>query len=112
MREKREAQEAADRFKDYTPDVKLEYHDEFGRTLSQKEAWKRLSHVFHGNAPGYKAQEKRLRRIEEERRRERMLAGDTSAMTQAFQERSARTGQAHMVLSVCLLYTSPSPRDS
>lgn len=100
MREKREAQEAADRFKDYTPDVKLEYHDEFGRTLSQKEAWKRLSHVFHGNAPGYKAQEKRLRRIEEERRRERMLAGDTSAMTQAFQERSARTGQAHMVLSV------------
>ena len=100
LREKREAEDAVERFKDYTPDVKLEYHDEFGRTLTQKEAWKRLSHVFHGNAPGHKAQEKRLRRIAEEQRRERMLAGDTSSLSQAFQERSARTGQAHMVLSV------------
>ncbi|WFD41550.1 hypothetical protein MPSI1_000181 [Malassezia psittaci] len=99
-REKREAEEALDRFKDYTPDVKLEYHDEFGRTLTQKEAWKRLSHVFHGNAPGHKAQEKRLRRIAEEQRRERMLAGDTSTLSEAFQARSQRTGQAHMVLSV------------
>ena len=100
QREKREAEAAMERFKDYTPDVKLEYHDEFGRTLTQKEAWKRLSHVFHGNAPGHKAQEKRLRRIAEEQRRERMLAGDTSTLSQAFQARSERTGQAHMVLSV------------
>lgn len=100
QRERREAQAVADRYKDYTPDVKLEYHDEFGRTLSTKEAWKRLSHVFHGNAPGHKAQEKRLRRIAEEQRRERMIAGDTSTLTRAFQERSERTGQAHMVLSV------------
>ncbi|WFC97466.1 hypothetical protein MYAM1_000180 [Malassezia yamatoensis] len=99
-REKREAEEAMDRFKDYTPDVKLEYHDEFGRNLTQKEAWKRLSHVFHGNAPGHKAQEKRLRRIAEEQRRERMLAGDTSTLSEAFQARSQRTGQAHMILSV------------
>ena len=98
--ERREAQAALERFKDYKPDVKIEYHDEYGRTLSTKEAWKQLSHTFHGNAPGHKAQEKRLRRIAEEQRRERMLAGDTSAMTRAFQERSERTGQAHMVLSV------------
>ncbi|WFD20749.1 hypothetical protein MCAP1_003001 [Malassezia caprae] len=100
MRERREAEAAMERFRDYKPDIKLEYHDEYGRTLSTKEAWKQLSHTFHGNAPGAKAQEKRLRRIAEEQRRERMLAGDTSAMTRAFQERSERTGQAHMVLSV------------
>ena len=99
-RERREAEAAMERFRDYKPDIKLEYHDEYGRTLSTKEAWKQLSHTFHGNAPGAKAQEKRLRRIAEEQRRERMLAGDTSAMTRAFQERSERTGQAHMVLSV------------
>ncbi|PKI83493.1 hypothetical protein MVES1_002803 [Malassezia vespertilionis] len=99
-RDKREAEEAMARFKDYTPDVTIAYHDEFGRTLTPKEAWKRMSHVFHGNKPGYKAQEKQLRRIENERRREQMLAGDTSALTRAFQERSERTGQAHMVLSV------------
>jgi len=95
-----DAQAIMDRFKDYKPDIKIEYHDEFGRTLSTKEAWKQLSHTFHGTAPGHRAQEKRLRRIAEEQRRERMLAGDTSAMTQAFQARSERTGQAHMVLSV------------
>lgn len=100
QREWDEAQAAMDRFKDYKPDVKIEYHDEFGRTLTTKEAWKRLSHTFHGNAPGHKAQEKRLRRIAEEQRRERMLAGDTGALTRAFQARSERTGQAHMVLSV------------
>lgn len=99
-RERREAEAAMERFRDYKPDIKLEYYDEYGRTLSTKEAWKQLSHTFHGNAPGAKAQEKRLRRIAEEQRRERMLAGDTSAMTRAFQERSERTGQAHMVLSV------------
>jgi len=99
-RERREAEAAMERFRDYKPDIKLEYHDEYGRTLSTKEAWKQLSHTFHGNEPGAKAQEKRLRRIAEEQRRERMLAGDTSAMTRAFQERSERTGQAHMVLSV------------
>lgn len=95
-----DAQAIMDRFKDYKPDIKIEYHDEFGRTLSTKEAWKQLSHTFHGTAPGHRAQEKRLRRIAEEQRRERMLAGDTSAMSQAFHERSERTGQAHMVLSV------------
>lgn len=99
--EKREAEHAMERFRDYNPDINIEYHDEFGRTLSQKEAWKRLSHVFHGKAPGHKAQEKRLRRIEEEQRRERLLAGDTlSGMSKAFLERSERLGQAHMVLSV------------
>ena len=95
-----DAQAIMDRFKDYKPDIKIEYHDEFGRTLSTKEAWKQLSHTFHGTAPGHRAQEKSLRRLAEEQRRERMLAGDTSAMTQAFQARSERTGQAHMVLSV------------
>lgn len=101
LHDKREAEYAMERFRDYNPDINIEYHDEFGRTLTQKEAWKRLSHVFHGKAPGHKAQEKRLRRIEEERRRERLLAGDTlSGMSKAFLERSERLGQAHMVLSV------------
>ncbi|WFD31891.1 hypothetical protein MSPP1_002931 [Malassezia sp. CBS 17886] len=110
-RERREAEALQARFRDYNPDVNIEYHDEFGRALTQKEAWKRLSHVFHGNMPGHKAQEKRLRRIADEKRQERMFAGDTSAMTKAFQERSARTGQAHMVLSVGNRDTAPEDLD-
>ncbi|KAN0064087.1 hypothetical protein ACQY0O_003251 [Thecaphora frezii] len=100
-RELDEARSAADRFRDYKPDVEIAYHDEFGRTLNAREAWKQLSHVFHGKKPGAKKQEKRLKRIEDEKKRERMAAGDTpTGMLEAFQKRAERTGQAHMVLSV------------
>lgn len=45
--------------------------------------------------------EKRLKKIEEERKQMKMLAGDTpTGMTDAFARRQAKTGEAHMVLSV------------
>ncbi|KDN52078.1 hypothetical protein K437DRAFT_254632 [Tilletiaria anomala UBC 951] len=100
-REVDEALMAAERFKDYKPDVDIKYHDSHGRELGAKEAWKDLSHRFHGRDPGYRAQEKKQRRIELERQRERMAAGDTpSGMTHAFADRAEKSGQAHMVLSV------------
>lgn len=46
MREQREAQDALEQFKHYKPDIEIVYHDEFGRTLTPKEAWKALSHRF------------------------------------------------------------------
>lgn len=45
-REQQEAREALSAFKDYKPDVKIEYTDEFGRVMTPKEAWKSLSHKF------------------------------------------------------------------
>ena len=41
--------------------VKLEYRDEFGRKLTQKEAFRQLSYRFHGYGPGKKKSEKRLK---------------------------------------------------
>ncbi|PWN37231.1 uncharacterized protein FA14DRAFT_159378 [Meira miltonrushii] len=100
-RELEDARKVQDRFKDYKPDFEIKYHDEFGRTLNNHEAWKRLSHIFHGKAPGKKKQEQRLQRIELEKKREKMLAGDTpTGMTKAFAERAEKSGQAHMVLGV------------
>ncbi|KAK9477581.1 SART-1 protein [Lipomyces japonicus] len=64
------ANEANKRFKNYKPDVKLEYKDEFGRAMTQKEAFKHLSHQFHGKGSGKAKTEKKLRRIEEERKKE------------------------------------------
>ena len=101
MREQQEARASADHFKDYKPDVNIVYYDEFGRALGMKEAWKALSHRFHGKMPGKMKQEKRLKRIEEERKREAMASGDTPLnMTARFQARQELAGQAHMVLSV------------
>ncbi|KAI0671743.1 SART-1 protein [Trametes maxima] len=101
VREQQEARQVLDAFRDYRPDVNIVYHDEFGRELTPKEAWKALSHKFHGKGSGKAKTEKRLKKIAEERKKEAMASGDTPlSMNQAFQKRQEKTGQAHFVLSV------------
>ncbi|EEQ41203.1 SART-1 family protein [Clavispora lusitaniae] len=43
-----------DRLSDYRPQVKLSYKDEKGNLLDRKQAWKQLSHKYHGSAPKQK----------------------------------------------------------
>lgn len=101
QRDQTEAREALDLFSDYKPDVEIRYHDEDGRVLTTKEAWKALSHKFHGKGSGRMKTEKRLKKIAEEKKREAMGSGDTPlSMQAAFQIRQEKAGQAHMVLSV------------
>ncbi|KAG5932731.1 hypothetical protein E4U53_001205 [Claviceps sorghi] len=63
----------------YKPNVQLKYSDEHGRSLDQKEAFKHLSHQFHGKGSGKGKTEKRLKRIEDEKRREAQSLFDASA---------------------------------
>lgn len=101
QRDAAESREALELFADYKPDVEIRYHDEDGRVLSTKEAWKALSHKFHGKGSGRMKTEKRLKKIADERKREAMGSGDTPlSMQAAFQIRQEKAGQAHMVLSV------------
>jgi len=65
--------------RNYKPDVKLQYTDEFGRSMSQKEAFKHLSHQFHGKGSGKQKTEKRLKKIEDEKKRGAMNSLDQSA---------------------------------
>lgn len=101
LREQAEARSDLESFKNYKPDVNIQYYDEFGRALTPKEAWKALSHKFHGKGSGKMKTEKRLKKIAEEKKKEAMISGDTPLnMNQAFQIRQQKTGQAHFVLSV------------
>jgi len=101
LRDQQEARANLEAFKDYKPDVNIVYHDEFGRELTPKEAWKALSHKFHGKGSGRMKTEKRLKKIAEERKQAAMASGDTPlSMNQAFQKRQEKAGQAHFVLSV------------
>lgn len=101
LRDQQEARGNLELFKDYKPDVNIVYHDEFGRELTPKEAWKALSHKFHGKGSGRMKTEKRLKKIAEEKKQEAMASGDTPlSMNQAFQKRQEKAGQAHFVLSV------------
>ncbi|PFH52974.1 hypothetical protein AMATHDRAFT_45880 [Amanita thiersii Skay4041] len=101
LREQQDARENLEAFKNYKPDVNIVYYDEFGRELTPKEAWKALSHKFHGKGSGKMKTEKRLKKIAEEKKQAAMASGDTPlSMNRAFQQRQEKTGQAHFVLSV------------
>lgn len=101
MRDKRDAEANLRAFDNYKPVVNLTYHDEFGRDQTPKEAWKQLSHNFHGHGGGSKKTEKRLKKIADEQKQQAMASGDTPLSTAtAFAARSERMGQATMVLSV------------
>ncbi len=50
-------------------EIKLTYYDEFGNVIDAKEAYKLLSHAFHGNKSGKNKQEKRLKRIEDRKKK-------------------------------------------
>jgi U4/U6.U5 tri-snRNP-associated protein 1 len=62
----------AEHFKrSYKPNVQLRYNDEDGREMNQKEAFKHLSHRFHGKGSGKQKTEKRMKKKQEEDDRQR-----------------------------------------
>ena len=67
--------------KDYKPNFELKYVDEFGRHMNEKEAFKHLSHQFHGKGSGKQKQEKHLKKIADEKKREAQSTLDSSQAT-------------------------------
>ncbi|CAG8250948.1 unnamed protein product [Penicillium salamii] len=98
QRDQQEARHMAEVFnREYKPDVQLRYVDEFGRNMNQKEAFKQLSHQFHGKGSGKMKTEKRLKKIDEEKKREATSALDSSqngGMNNAVGTAARKTGQA------------------
>lgn len=58
----------ANLLKKYKFNVELKYVDDMGRHLNQKEAFKELSHQFHGKTSGKGKTDKKLSKIEQEKR--------------------------------------------
>ncbi|KAL8863165.1 MAG: hypothetical protein Q9178_000540 [Gyalolechia marmorata] len=82
QRDQAESRQMAEIFnKEYKPNVELKYTDEFGRSMNQKEAFKHLSHQFHGKGSGKQKTEKHLKKIEDGKRREAMSSLDASQAT-------------------------------
>ena len=82
-------------------DVKLEYRDETGRKLTQKEAFRQLNYQFHGVAPGKKKQEKRLKQLQLEDRSgsSRVVSGEGGTMRSLVRAQEA-TGSAFITVQV------------
>ena len=81
-RDQMESRQMTDIFnREYKPDVQLKYVDEYGRSMNRKEAFKHLSHQFHGKGSGKQKTEKHLKKIEDEKKREAQSALDSSQAT-------------------------------
>ncbi|RWS28599.1 U4/U6.U5 tri-snRNP-associated protein 1-like protein [Leptotrombidium deliense] len=84
----------------YKPDVKLEYIDEHGRILNQKEAFRVLSHKFHGKGPGKGKIDKRMKKLDQESKLRQMISTDTPLGTlKLLQEKQKELNSPYVVLS-------------
>ncbi|KAH8260846.1 hypothetical protein KR038_007789 [Drosophila bunnanda] len=90
-------------FKDketFKPNVKLDYIDDNGRILNLKEAFRYLSHKFHGKGPGKNKIEKRLKKMEQDGLMKTMSSTDTPLGTLTMlQQKQKETKTAYVVLS-------------
>ncbi|KAF8102963.1 hypothetical protein N665_0189s0017 [Sinapis alba] len=85
-----------ERFKD----IRIERTDEFGRTLTPKEAFRLLSHKFHGKGPGKMKEEKRMKQYQEELKLKQMKNSDTPSLSvQRMREAQAQLKTPYIVLS-------------
>lgn len=84
----------------YKPDVNIEYVDESGRKLTPKEAFRQLSHRFHGKGSGKMKTERRMKKLEDEALLKKMSSSDTPLGTVALlQEKQKSQKTPYIVLS-------------
>ncbi|XP_063997350.1 U4/U6.U5 tri-snRNP-associated protein 1 [Pogoniulus pusillus] len=84
----------------YRPEVKIEYVDETGRRLTPKEAFRQLSHRFHGKGSGKMKTERRMKKLDEEALLKKMSSSDTPLGTVALlQEKQKAQKTPFIVLS-------------
>ncbi|XP_045473906.1 U4/U6.U5 tri-snRNP-associated protein 1 isoform X2 [Harmonia axyridis] len=84
----------------FKPNVKLEYIDDDGRILNSKEAFRYLSHKFHGKGPGKNKVEKRIKKNVQEQLMKKMSSTDTPLGTlHMLQAKQKESQSAFVVLS-------------
>jgi len=86
--------------KGYKPNVDLTYMDDTGRMMNQKEAFRYLSHRFHGKGSGKIKTEKRMKKIMEEGAMKNMSSTDTPLNTlQKLKARQSETATPYLILT-------------
>ncbi|KAK4478925.1 hypothetical protein RD792_014432 [Penstemon davidsonii] len=85
---------------DGSKEIRIERTDEYGRILTPKEAFRLLSHKFHGKGPGKMKQEKRMRQYQEELKVKQMKNADTPSLSVSrMREAQAKLQTPFLVLS-------------
>ncbi|KAL0410316.1 UNVERIFIED_CONTAM: SART-1 family protein DOT2 [Sesamum latifolium] len=85
---------------DAAKEIRIERTDEYGRILTPKEAFRLLSHKFHGKGPGKMKQEKRMRQYQGELKVKQMKNADTPSLSvERMREAQAKLQTPYLVLS-------------
>uniref|UniRef100_A0A8D8R0L4 U4/U6.U5 tri-snRNP-associated protein 1 n=1 Tax=Cacopsylla melanoneura TaxID=428564 RepID=A0A8D8R0L4_9HEMI len=93
----------------YVPKINLDYIDDDGHLLSSKEAFRYLSHKFHGKGPSKNKIEKRLKKQEQIGLMKQMSSTDTPLGTlNMLQSKQKETQSPFVVLSGSKQLTVPS----
>ncbi|KAL5711368.1 hypothetical protein ACHQM5_021832 [Ranunculus cassubicifolius] len=81
-------------------EINIERLDEFGRVMTPKEAFRLISHKFHGKGPGKGKLEKRMKQYEEEMKLKQMKNSDTpSHSVERMRDTQARNKLPYIVLT-------------
>uniref|UniRef100_A0A7N0TH55 SART-1 n=1 Tax=Kalanchoe fedtschenkoi TaxID=63787 RepID=A0A7N0TH55_KALFE len=81
-------------------EIRIERVDEFGRIMTPKEAFRQLSHAFHGKEPGKMKKEKRIKQAQEELKMKQMKNSDTPSLSvERMRDAQARLQTPYLVLS-------------
>lgn len=101
-RDQMESRRLAEIFnKEYKPNVQLTYVDEFGREMNQKEAFKQLSHQFHGKGSGNNKTQKHLDKVAQEKKKMAESSLETS-LSKGMSNAQAQQGKKHKQAGVRL----------
>jgi len=78
--------------------IKLEYRDQNGKLMTQKEAFRYMCWTFHGKKPGKRKLEKKMKKEQMKTNPKVKNLGETPLM-KAFNKVQAKSNQAYLVLS-------------
>ena len=78
--------------------IKLDYRDNNGKLMTQKEAFRYMCWTFHGKKPGKRKMEKKMRKEQMKTNPKIKNIGETPLM-KAFTKVQAKSNQPYMVLS-------------
>ncbi|KAE8077045.1 hypothetical protein FH972_015650 [Carpinus fangiana] len=85
---------------DYRKEIRIDRRDEFGRIMTPKEAFRMISHKFHGKGPGKMKQEKRMKQYQEELKLKQMKNSDTPSLSvERMREAQMQLKTPYLVLS-------------
>ena len=84
--------------KGYVPNVTIEYVDDHGRILNTKEAFRYMSHKFHGRGSGRKKTERRIKKLQDEHFLKKSSSTDTPLNTLAMLQAKQKSSQAPYIM--------------